>query len=219
MLTDPEEIRIISKARQKNVQDPHRSRVHFTRIFSGFLENVKFEGSVLLDLGPGQYDFGVLAKQRGALTYGIDNDPAVIELGNFKGFPVRYGNIKDMKVEDFDTLFDGVFCKLSINAFWFHNDDQLLINHIKEIARLLKPGAWAWIAPWNGIPKKAELKKEDIRKMLFVQTEVFKQLGFIAFDLTEDISRYYGVHGDTANRPLFILNLNVPKSLRNCTKL
>ena len=95
MLTDPEEIRIISKARQKNVQDPHRSRVHFTRIFSDFLENVKFECSILLDLGPGQFDFVVLAKQRGALTYGIDNDPDVIELGQYKGFPVRYGNIKD----------------------------------------------------------------------------------------------------------------------------
>lgn len=219
MLTDPEEIRIISKARQKNVQDPKRSRDHFNHIFSDFLEDVKFEGVTFLDLGPGQYDFGELSRKKGAITHGIDNDPAVIELGRYKGFPVKSGRLQHIKAEDFDLLFEGLFCKLSVNAFWFHDDDQRHEAHIKEIVKLIKPGGWAWIAPWNGVPQKAELSEADIRKALSIQINVFKQLGFTAVDLTEKLSKYYGVHGLTANRALFILNLKIPRSLRNCKKL
>jgi hypothetical protein len=219
MLTDPEKIRIISKAKQKNVRDPNRSRFHFNRIFSDFFNKVQFEGSVFLDLGPGQYDFGVLAKQRGAFAYCIDDDPAVVELDRYKGFPVRYGNIENIRAEDFDRAFDAVFCKYSINAFWFNGDDRLLEDHIKEIGRLIKSGGWAWIAPWNGVPQNAGLTQDDIKRVLSVQAEVFKQLGFAAFNLSDRLSRYYGIHGDTANRALFILNLRIPWKLWICTKL
>ena len=119
MLTDPEEIRIISRARQKNVRNPSRPRKHFEHIFKDFLEGVDFAGSVFLDLGPGQYDFAEMAKQRGAITHGIDNDSAVVELGRYKPFPVRHGELKQLKASDYDIRFDGIFCKYSINAFCF----------------------------------------------------------------------------------------------------
>ncbi len=218
MLTDPSEIHIISKAIQKNVRDPNRSRVHFDHIFADFLNDVIFKSSLLLDLGPGQYDFGVLARQKGAVTYGIDNDPSVIELGKYKGFPVRYGDIEDIKKEDFDTNFDGIFCKYSIDAFWFQ-DVQHLERHIKEIGKLIRPGGWAWIAPWNGSYEDEELSPADIRRALSVQREVFKDLGFTAFELTEDLSKYYGVHGKTANRALFTLNLKMSMKLRTCVRI
>jgi len=64
MLTDPEEIRIISIARQKNVRDPNRSREHFHHIFKDFFSKSDFNGLRVLDLGPGQYDFGELARER-----------------------------------------------------------------------------------------------------------------------------------------------------------
>ncbi len=73
MLTDPVEIEIISKARQKNVAGSRRSRVHFNRIFEGFLKRVKFSKTRVIDLGPGQYDFGVLAMERGAEVWAMDN--------------------------------------------------------------------------------------------------------------------------------------------------
>jgi len=218
MLTDPVEIEIISKAIQKNVRDPNRSREHFNRIFSDFLDRVRFKKAVLLDLGPGQYDFGELARKKGAATYGIDNDPAVIELGQYKGFPVVHGDINDIRGEEFDTKFDGIFCKYSINAFWF-TDDAEHEKHIRNITTMIKPGGWAWIAPWNGVTKNESLTEHDIRRILSVQVKAFKSAGFEAVDLTDELSKYYGVHGVTANRALFVLRLKMPRSVRNCSRL
>jgi len=219
MLTDPEEIRIISNAIQKNVQDPKRSREHFLRIFFDFLEDKDFKDKIFLDLGPGQYDFGVLASQRGALVYGIDSDPAVIELGRYKGFPVTYGNLENIRADECDTDLDGVFCKYSIDAFWFAIDHRSLEKHILEIIKLIRRGGWAWIAPWNGAYEETGLSASDIHRILSVQAAVFKRFGFNAFDLTEDVSKHYGIHGKTANRALFTLNLRIPKRLEVCKKL
>lgn len=219
MLTDPGEIRIISQARQKNVRDPGRSRKHFLNIFEGFLGGASFEGATLLDLGPGQYDFAEMARARGAMTYGIDNDPAVIELGEYKGYPARLASLKDLHAADYDFQFDGVFCKYSINAFWFYDDDHRGAEYVRQIGRLVKPGGWAWIAPWNGVPKKADLSPDQVAHVLSVQARAFGELGFLGVDLTERLSKRYGVHGSTANRALYLLNLTAPARLAKCQVL
>ncbi|MDB4470724.1 class I SAM-dependent methyltransferase [Deltaproteobacteria bacterium] len=213
MLTDPEEIKIIANARQKNVADPRRSREHFVRIYEDFFNDITFTGKQMLDLGPGQSDFGELAKKRGGLTYGIDNDPCVVELGNYKGFPSVHGDLKKISKGMFDTNFDGLFCKYSINAFWFHDKPGKLEEHIGELVSLLNPGGWAWIAPWNGVPKKADLSEAEIQGVLDLQIALFKAAGFQAIDLTDELTKYYGVHGVTANNALFLLNIPVPQKL------
>ena len=62
MLTDPTEIKIISKARQKNVRSHRRSRQHFTNIFEDFFLDLPMQGARLLDLGPGHF------RSRGSTT-------------------------------------------------------------------------------------------------------------------------------------------------------
>lgn len=64
MLNDLAEIAIIANARQKNVRDPNRSRAHFERL--------AFPGQTTVDLGPGHYDFGMLARAKGAQVYGVE---------------------------------------------------------------------------------------------------------------------------------------------------
>ena len=219
MLTDSEEIRIIANARQKNVADPNRPREPFVRVFEDFLCEVDLRDKILLDFGPGHYDFAELARKRGAITHGIDNDPYVVKLGEYKKLPVRLGNLKKLKASDYGIQFDGVFCKYSINAFWFYQDEQELVDHIQEIANLIKPDGWAWIAPWNGVPKKANISRKAVDRVLFVQARAFKAVEFSAVDLTETLSRYYGVHGRTGNRALFFLNLPRPDRLEGCLYL
>ncbi|UCD34444.1 MAG: class I SAM-dependent methyltransferase [Nitrospiraceae bacterium] len=215
MLTDPEEIRIISAALQKNVRDPNRARAHFDRIFADFFKTVRFRNTRVLDLGPGQYDFGELARQRGAAVHAIDYDPAVIQLGRHKGFTVREGNLEEVKAGDFEEAFDGLFCKYSINAFWFH-EAPALAHHVRELVRLIKPGGWSWIAPWNGASEETGLTPKERVEITTVQINEFRNAGFSAYELTEDLSRYYGVHGLTVNRPLFTLNLQAPESVKAC---
>jgi hypothetical protein len=210
MLTDPAERRIIEGARQAGVRDPDRSRVHFERIFSDFLGDVLFEDADLLDLGPGQFDFGVLAVERGARrVVGIDNDPAVLELGLHKGFEVREGNLRALDAASFPEAFDGVFCKFSINAFW-HGEDAHRERLVDQIARLARSEGWSWIAPWNGRPKREPLVDNELRRGLELQAEAFKARGYVAYELTEDLAKRYGVNGNVVNRPLFLRGLTAP---------
>lgn len=215
MLTDPREIEIVSRARQKNVRDPGRSREHFERIFADFFAGTEFAGKRFLDLGPGQYDFGVMARERGATVVGIDNDPAVVELGRYKGFEVREGELRKLAAADFDgRRFDGVFCKYSINAFWHWDDEERHRRAMREIAALTAEAAWGWMAPWNGVPKASGLSAQQIDAALRVQSEEFRAQGYEVFELSEELSRYYGVHGTTGNRALFIRNLPAPARIR-----
>ena len=216
MLTDLNEIELISKAIQKNVRDPKRSRVHFDNIFQDFFKEVDFKNRNYLDLGPGQFDFGVLVRERGGLTYNIDKDPAVVELGNYKKLPTIQASLQNINGNMFDVKFDGVFCKYSIDAFWFSSFEEH--NHfLNEITSMIAPGGWAWIAPWNGGAKNKS--DEEINRILKEQIDCFTSHGFAAFELTESLTKYYGVHGSTANSPVFCLNLKTPKRLKDVDRL
>ena len=217
MLKDLIEIEIISKARQKNVRDPSRSRKHFENIFKDFFESMTLENSRLLDLGPGQYDFAEMARERGAITYGIDNDPSVVQLGKHKGFPVRLADLKKLKATDYNFRFDGLFCKYSINAFWFHKDDRHLRNYIYKLGELVKEDGWLWIGPFNGIPKKAHLTHDRIKQVLCVQVNAFVEIGCACLNLMDNQTKRYGVHGKTANQVLFVRNLHIPDILSPIT--
>lgn len=219
MLTDRREIEIISRARQKNVRDPRRSRAHFERIFADFLMPLDLHSRRLLDLGPGQFDFGELARGLGAEVRCIDNDPAVVELGAYKGFEVKLANLKDLSALDLGGPFDGVFCKFSVNAFWFNSRLDLVESYIDALHALMGPEAWGWIAPWNGAPKKADLGPKAVERVLERQGRAFKACGFQGYDLSESLSRHYGIHGATANRALFVKNLHVPAGVQSCPRL
>jgi Methyltransferase domain len=213
MLTDPREIEIISRARQANVRDYRRSRQHFVNILADFFEDRHFVGRRCLDLGPGQYDFGVLARERGAAVVGIDNDPAVIELGRHKGFDVVKGNLRSLSVASFDAPFDGVFCKFSINCFWFGDDVDALADFSHRLAACVRPEGWLWVAPWNGVPKTSVLDGDEQRRILDRQQMLFEVMGCEALDLSPKLAARYGVTGRVANHALFVRGLKKPPAV------
>lgn len=218
MLTDPVEIEIISGAKQPGVADPRRSREPFARIFEDFLEGVAFEGARCIDLGAGQHDFGELARKRGAEVVATDNDPAVLELGRHKGFDSREVQLRKLVAAGLDGPYDGVFCKFSINAFW-HLQPGAGRAAVDEIAGLGRPDGWSWIAPWNGVPKKAELSPDATQAVLHDQAAAFRAHGYEAFDLSDELARRFGVSGAVANHALFVRNLPVPPEVAACPSL
>ena len=219
MLTDPREIEIISRARQKNVRLPTRSRQHFVNIFDDFFDQISFDEGPIIDLGPGHYDFGVIATERGATdVLGFDNDEAVLELGRHKGFRTVSGKIQEVSSSTLNETFSGVFNKFALNSFWFFDNQSAQIEFVDRIAGLIKPNGWGWIAPWNGIPKKAELNDDEISDILQTQARRFEHHGFEAFDLTAELSARYGVTGSVANNAIFTKGLNTD-CLRYCKKL
>ena len=206
MLTDPKEIEIISTAKQKNVRDPKRSRAHFENIFEDFLKDAPFEGN-LLDLGPGQYDFCELARLRGGVCTGVDFDSPVIELGKYKGFDVVEMNIQKLVSYKFEKKFIGVFNKFALNAFWFHEDEALHREFIFSLCKLIEPTGWAWIAPWNGVPKKVDFSPSQIEDVLNTQKETFMENGFTIHNLKKEEAIYYGINGNVANNVIITKNL------------
>ena len=218
MLTNSIEIEIISKAKQKNVRDPKRSREHFERIYDDFFGSVDCKNKIFLDLGPGQYDFGVLAEERGAKTVGFDIDPAVLELGKYKGFEVHDMQLKSILTEEHASRYDGIFCKFSINAFWFSDNLAELKKSIVDLDKLLNANGWGWIAPWNGAPKSKALTDTEISNIITTQNETFRELGYEVFDISDKLSRYYGISGTIENHALFIKNLTAPSRLKGFKK-
>jgi len=208
LLKDKKAIEIVSRAKQKNVRDPRRSREHFERIFRDFLSAVEFSGNYL-DMGPGQYDFCEMARSAGATKcFAMENDPAVIELGEYLGFEVIDQNIKNFGMIDINGKpFSGIFNKFSYNAFWFIDQPDRHEEFVRTIDASLSPSGWSWIAPWNGVPKKKNLDSEQIEAQLLIQRKLFGEYGFEYRELTDKESKIYGVHGAVANNPVFTKNL------------
>ncbi|PLX66976.1 MAG: hypothetical protein C0603_09920 [Denitrovibrio sp.] len=211
MLTDQKEIEIISKAKQKNVRDPKRSREHFYRIFSDFLYNKNFVDKDFIDLGAGQFDFAEIVREKKGNCVGIDSDPAVLELGRYKGFEAIEAKINKLMDYKIDRKFDGVFNKFSINAFWCRDDDDTHKALIKSLVALIKEDGWSWIAPWNGIPASANLSEDRIIHILEFQKNQFIQLGFDAIEISKEDAIYYGINGSVANNIIFTKNLKFEK--------
>lgn len=214
-LTDPIAIEIISRARRPNVARPRTSDRDFQRIFADFfphrLHSSGFAGELVMDLGPGQYDFARQIRDHGGRCENIDVDPAVIELGNYLGEVCHNVDLIHMNAEPFRNRFDGLFCKFSINALWF-SDVESARRLVTELDSMLKPGGWGWIAPWNGRPKNG-FDDHLAALMLEQQRCAFLDCGWTACELSEEQSAYYGVSGRVENHPLYLKNITPPKGL------
>ncbi len=215
MLRDPVEIEIASRARQEGIRNPNRPRKHFDRIFKDFLrDDALVRDRELLDLGPGQWDFAEVARERGVRrVVGVDNDEAVLELGTYKGFDAVDGDLRDVSAETLGT-FDGVFCKFSIDAFWGVDDAETELQTAR-VCGLVREGGWAWIAPWNGAAQP--LDPADAR--LAAQQRVFEEHGFRSFALSAELVTRYGLTGVVANHALFVHNLPIPGTVAACPAL
>lgn len=127
-------------------------------IVDSYLSHIDFHGLHILDIGPGQCDLLDILKEKGAITYGVDFDPAVLKLGEMRGHKMTECNLrKDWPFAG--VMFDGIFCRASINCYWFAKpgDDTSLRHFLEQISNSLKPTGWMWIAPWN---KPADNQKD-----------------------------------------------------------
>lgn len=211
-LDDPVAIEIISKARRPNVAKPRTTDRDFRRLLEDFfpkrLRRKGFEGELIMDLGPGQFDFARLIKSYGGACENIDIDPAVIELGNYLGEVCHNVDMIHMNAEPFRGRFDGLFCKFSINALWFY--DVPSAHHlVTELDSMLKSEGWGLIIPWNGRPKTG-FDDALVGLMLRTQRETFEECGWTVHELSEAQAVYYGVSGSVENHPLYLKNITPP---------
>jgi hypothetical protein len=208
MVLTPEEALIMREARQPKLRNPLRSRDPFSAIFSVFFHDVSFEGQKVIDLGPGQWDFCEVAREKGAECVGVDHDPAVLRLGEHKGFSSVNGDLR--KVESFDfgrQNFNGLFNRFSFNSAWFIGMPQAHYEYVQALTQFISPSGWAWMAPWNGRPASRDGEAGAVRA-LAVQREVFTSLGFEAVDLKPEQIELLGLKGLVLNHILFTKGLS-----------
>lgn len=156
MLYTDEEKNIMSTALQPNMRNPKISIEPFKNIMKDYLRRSRFKGGSILDIGPGQCDFLDLAKKAGARqTFGFDFDPAVGELGRLRGHEMSNANLRHGWPYK-EVMFDGIFCRGSLNCCWFGSEEKL-VEFLDDMAASLNPKGWMWIAPWtNPVPGKED---------------------------------------------------------------
>ncbi len=67
--------------------------------------------------------------------------------------------------------------------------------------------------PWNGFPKKQTISKEQIEHILQIQKDTFSAHGFMSYEITKEMAKYYGVQGAVANHIIFTKNMDCPQDL------
>jgi hypothetical protein len=205
MLTDPREIEIVKNAQEPGIRDPKRPRKHFERIINRFFSDYSFKSKRILDLGPGHYDFGELTRLKGAITDAIELDSAVIKLGEFKNMKVIVGNLSNPDIfKDLSSQYDLLFCRGSINACWFINDETKHRNYLESLVSVLRTDGASWISPCNEAPGQSRKAYEDAVQF---QMQFFKQHNYEVIRCNSFQSRWYGIWSDKP--PLiFTKNLN-----------
>lgn len=213
MLLNETEIGIAANAQQAGMRNPKIDRSPFESIIKDFLSPEFFQGKCIIDLGPGQYDFSELGRSLGATMEHLENDPAIIALGEYKGFKVWDCNMTEFDMPMLRQKYDGMFCKLSISAFWNRTKSENQWSYFKNLLNLIKDDGWGFIAPWNGLSQSHNLSAAEIESTLNRQRSIALSAGFSIYLLPERINNNYGLGGITEDKPLFIKNTKIPNCL------
>lgn len=138
----------MAEAIQPNMRSTNISITSFQNIIADYLSDFRFPGIRVLDIGPGQLDLLDIAKEEGsAQTVGVDFDPAIQALGDLRGHDVRIFNLtKGWPLPD--QTFDLIFCRGSINCFWYPSEIRLR-EFLDGLSGSLADSGRLWIAPWN----------------------------------------------------------------------
>ena len=96
--------------------------------------------SRLLDLGCGNGNFLLRARQVGWHTLGVELDPKAAALAHQRGLDVKVGDINILENE---SAFDGI----TLSHLIEHVHDPVAV--ITACYRLLKPGGWIWLETPN----------------------------------------------------------------------
>lgn len=190
MLYNEQEISLMANAIQPNMRNK-TSIVPFQHIVQDFFTQEHFQGKHVVDLGPGQCDFLDIAKHCGAITYGVDFDPCVTQLGKLRGHNMAGAQNFQETWPYEKNKFDGIFCRGSLNYYaTVKNGPQDAIAFLSQVFSSLKPGGWIWIAPWA---KFAE-EQADIASEVFALVHTFlKKHGVTIAVPSKGAVTHYGV--------------------------
>lgn len=165
------------------VSNPHRY-AGTRRLFDDCLSGISLTDKRVLELGPGTCCFLDLAKAHGANTFGVDKDPAVVELGELRGHAMlAHDYYKSWP--PIDANFDGIFIRGSINCF--NLTIPALERLLNSIILHTNSGGWLIFIPFNTIKDQ---HMNDV-KMYFIKKWIFNNNICVKRLLADEQQRYY----------------------------
>lgn len=205
MLYNKQEISLMADAIQPNMRNK-TNILPFQHIVQDFFTLAHFQGKHVVDLGPGQCDFLDIAKRCGAVTYGVDFDPCVTQLGKLRGHNMADAQNFQESWPYEQNMFDGIFCRGSLNYFTTIKDGpQDAIAFLARLFSSLKPDGWIWIAPWA----KFSQEQIDISSEVFTLVYSFlKKYGITVAAPSKGAIIHYGVNYVIPRIEIWIRNLH-----------
>lgn len=187
-LKDPAEIKLMESSQSPGLRVADRSTYGVRNIFRHFFYGVVLDGKVVLELGPGHYEFCEEVRARRGLAEAIDIDPTVLELGRRRGFDVRSVNLAHLPTLSWEKQYDGLFSKGSTNPFWFYNDREALHGFVRSISSLVKPTGFLWIVscPHAG-SSSVKLNDSQVKQWLDTEAACFEEYGFQSYSIDHQL--------------------------------
>jgi len=206
MLTDPEEIALASGAMEPGLRLANRSTRGPVAIARDFLAGISLKGSVVLELGPGHFEFCDFVRARGGAAAVVELDPAIAAIGRRRGYEVFIKDLRELGSFEPGKRFDGLFCKGSNNPFWFYKDEGALRAYIERFVRLTEPRGWVWVAscPYTSQPTTPA----EFAGWLDVERRIYRELGFQEWPIPwRAIGGMYGISIPCDGLSVFTRNL------------
>lgn len=157
-------------------------------IINDFFTAREFRGRRILELGPGQYAFALLARHLGADVACVECNPDIAALGRHLGFHVIESNFLDIDLADIGGPVEGLWLK---GAFRVSGklDATKITAFTARLTSWIGPDGWGWCVPDNR--PEAAAPGSPLRPLIEVQREAFIANGWDSPPLRdEDRDRY-----------------------------
>lgn len=176
MLTDSQEIALVSTAQEPGLRDPRRNANGPQEILRDFFRDMNLKGHTALELGAGHYEFCELLRDRGVAMSAMELDPPIGELGRRRGFSIFMHDIRELPTFVPSSQFEGLICKGSNNPFWFYGDRAGLETFTDSLTKLVKPGGWSWVVscPWT----RESVPPREFQAWLDVEASLYAERGY-----------------------------------------
>jgi hypothetical protein len=174
-----------------NRYSPHRA-VRISNIVNDFFDRDHFQSKVVIEFGPGHYNFALVARYLGATVICVDRDPIFIELGRHLGFRVIGKDFYAVTPDDIGAEVDGVWIKGAFNAARL-GDKRKVAGFISFLNRILRPQGWGWCVTVNRVRDQDTDPAMMLRLKQWVecQRECFEEHGWRSSPIEQgDRKRY-----------------------------
>jgi hypothetical protein len=170
---------------------PHRA-VRTANIVNDFFHHEDFEGKTCIEIGPGHYNFALIARHLGARVTCFERDPVHARLGRHLGFEVIEEDIFAADMRDLKAV-DGIWLKNVQYRGEYTPEAQG--EFATRLHGLLTNDAWGWCVLRNrdAAEELETYPPEEIEKLVN-QRRAFESRGWMATAVLEGDRKRYALN-------------------------